>query len=1034
MSKRNKNLKLSYFKEPIINKLYLLLAIFLLTIATILTIENYFDRSYSSKYRYSIENQEKLLQLESLLNQNLLKLNLAFKSYSSINLTKALENNDTEIAQLTQKSKDILNVIDQGGIIEDVRPVKDYSKDSITIRINYEEDLFTGSIEEVSTLIPLIDDLYNQSTRISDQVLKNITVHKGENENLKSNVEQLIKGADPEFDRMLEIENTIAYEINKRLVSLNNKAINVLSRYNKLKYSSLIFFTLFVLLLSYFLFSQIRSVILYRKKAEDNNKKLIQAVEQSPISIMITDTQGNVEYVNKGFKSLESYSKSELESGDTNFFKLQNEKNELADLLWQTIQEGKVWQGEISSTKEDGSIYWEKVLISPVLSKDKTISNYVAIKEDTTEKKLLTESLKESNKALSTITDNLPVGVMIVDKDRQIIQVNKTASKIMGFANSDEAMVHLTNSSYEELFFTNKKEEYKDEQTGINVAALEERLEIKENNVSREILKNIIPISLEQKDVFLEAFMDISAQKEIQKKEAESNKAKSEFLANMSHEIRTPMNGIIGATELLAKTRMTKEQKNVVSIIGRSCDNLLNIINDILDFSKIEAGKMKIESYAFNLRSTVDYLMDQMSFRSLEKGIEILSDVEDTIPPVLIGDESRLIQVLVNLMGNAVKFTAEGEVVLKVEIEQQKGTNLMLHFSVEDSGIGIPKNKLEKIFESFTQADGSTTRKFGGTGLGTSISKMLVELMGGKIWVESPNPNFMWSKDNPGSVFHFTLPFVIDKNHKTLELNTEQFAHVNTLIVDNHKTNLLLLKKTLNNWQIKSETVNDEKSALNMLDNDSRFNLMIIDSHVFSKADDNFLRTVKRKQKDIKIILFSSENRWKNPADFKGVNTVLQKPVKHTELFSSIEKLLVEGKGEVSSAEAQVAELKERIKDKQILLVEDNIINQKIAEKMLSRLGLQTNIANNGQEAVDILTGEDKTNIDLVFMDVQMPVLNGLDATRKLREQQVELPIIAMTANALKGDREVCIDAGMNDYIGKPVKMDDLENIIDRWL
>ncbi|WP_317195163.1 PAS domain-containing hybrid sensor histidine kinase/response regulator [Carboxylicivirga sediminis] len=1034
MSKSNKQSKLAYFKEPIINKLYLLLAIFLLTIATILTIENYFDQSYSSKYRSAIENQEKLLKLENMLNHSLLKLNLAFKSYASINLVKALENNNVEIEELTRKSKAILNVIDQGGVIEDVRPVKDYSKDSITVRIHYLEDEFTGSISEVSDLIPIIDDLYNQAARISDQVLKNITVHGGQNEHLKGNVEQLIKGADPEFGRMLEIENTIAYEINKRLVKLNNRAINVLSRYNKLKYASLILFSLFVIFLSYFLFSQIRSVILYRKKAEENNKKLIQAVEQSPISIMITDTQGNVEYVNKGFKSLDGFSKSELESGNANFFQIQNKKNELADMLWQTIQEGQVWQGEISSAKDDGNVYWEKVLISPVLSKDKTISNYVAIKEDTTEKRLLTESLKESNKALSTITDNLPVGVMIVDKDKQIIQINKTAAKIMGFANGEEALQHLINSSYDELFFTAKKEEYKDEQTGVIVASLEERLEIKENNISREILKNIIPISLDQKEVFLEAFMDISAQKEIQKKEAESNKAKSEFLANMSHEIRTPMNGIIGATELLGKTRLSKEQKNVVSIIGRSCDNLLNIINDILDFSKIEAGKMKIESYAFNLRSTVDYLMDQMSFRSLEKGIEILNDVEETIPPVLIGDESRLIQVLVNLMGNAVKFTSEGEVVLKVEIEQQKGTNLTLHFSVEDSGIGIPKNKLEKIFESFTQADGSTTRKFGGTGLGTSISKMLVELMGGKIWVESPNPNFMWSKENPGSVFHFTLPFVIDKNHKTLELNTEQFAHVNTLIVDNHKTNLLLLKKTLNNWQIKSDTVNDEKSALSMLEEHSEFNLMIIDSHVFSKADDNFLKTVKRKQKGIKIILFSSENRWKNPEEFKGVDTVLQKPVKHADLFSAIEKLLVEGKNDVSTAEAQVAELKERIKDKKILLVEDNIINQKIAEKMLSRLGLQTNIANNGQEAVDMLTGEEQDQIDLVFMDVQMPVLNGLDATRKLREEKVDLPIIAMTANALKGDREVCIEAGMNDYIGKPVKMDDLENIIDKWL
>jgi len=1031
---KNKRNQLSYFSEPIINKLYLLLAIFLLTIATILVIENYFDQAYTSKYRTAIENQEKLLKLETMLNQNLLKLNLAFFSYASINHLKALENNDTEILQLTQKSKAILNAIDHGGTIKEVRPVKDYSKDSITVRINYVEDVYTGSISKVSELVPIIDDLYNQSTRISKHVNENISIHGAQNENLKANIEQLIKQAASEFERMLEIENTIAYEINRRLVSLNNKSISVLSRYNNLKYTSLILFTLFVVFLSYFLFSQIRGVILYRKKAEDNNKKLIQAVEQSPISIMITDTQGNVEYVNKGFKSLDGFSKTELESGNTNFFKLQNEKNELADVLWQTIQEGKVWTGEISNIKDDGAVFWEKVLISPVLSKDKTISNYVAIKEDTTEKKLLTESLKESNKALSTITDNLPVGVMIVDKKKQIIQINKTASKIMGFATVEEAIGHLNGVTYDELFYTIKKEEYKDEQTGVIVASLEERLELNENNISREILKNIIPISLDQKDVFLEAFMDISAQKEVQKKEAESNKAKSEFLANMSHEIRTPMNGIIGATELLAKTRMSKEQKNVVSIIGRSCDNLLNIINDILDFSKIEAGKMKIESYAFNLRSTVDYLMDQMSFRSIEKGIEILNDVEDTIPPVLIGDESRLIQVLVNLMANAVKFTAEGEVVLKVEIEQQKGTNLTLHFSVEDSGIGIPKNKLEKIFESFTQADGSTTRKFGGTGLGTSISKMLVELMGGKIWVESPNPNFMWSKENPGSVFHFTLPFVIDKNHKTLELNTEQFAHVNTLIVDNHKTNLLLLKKTLNNWNIKSETVNDEKSALNILDDRSDFNLMIIDSHVFSKFEDDFVKTVKRKQKGIKTIMFSSENRWKSPDEYKGVDMVLQKPVKHAELFSTIEKLLVDGASEVNAGEVQVVDLKDRIKNKKILLVEDNVINQKIAEKMLGRFGLKTSIANNGQEAVDLLSGKEDHDIDLVFMDVQMPILNGLDATRQLREDGFVLPIVAMTANALKGDREVCISAGMNDYIGKPVKMDDLENIINKWL
>jgi PAS domain S-box-containing protein len=774
------------------------------------------------------------------------------------------------------------------------------------------------------------------------------------------------------------------------------------------------------------LINQIKNVILKRYSAEESNKKLLQAIEQSPISIMITDTQGNIEYINQGFEKITGFKKEEIEGGNTDLLKDSGE-DELADALLNTIQEGKVWTGELRNRKKDGTEFWEKVLISPVLSEDNTISNYVVIKEDITEKRNLTESLRESNEAMKTITENLPVGILIVNSNKEIIQINQTAAKIMNFKSMEEAFKHIKGHSYETFFSTIRKDQYVDPVSGVVVTSLEEMLEVKENNVSREILKNIIPIRLNNEKVFLEAFMDISAQKEIQKNEAEANKAKSEFLANMSHEIRTPMNGIIGATELLTKTRLTKEQNNVIKIIARSCENLLGIINDILDFSKIEAGKMKIESYPFTVRSTIDYILDQMSIKTNEKGIELMGSVEETIPNVLIGDEGRLIQILVNLMGNAVKFTKEGEVVLKVEVEKQIGTDITLHFMVEDSGIGIPKDKIEKIFESFTQADGSTTRKFGGTGLGTSISKMLTELMGGKIWVESPNPNFAWSEESPGSVFHFTLPFVIDKNQAAYEFNTDKFANIKTLIVDNHRTNLLLLKKTLNNWDIPSETINDEKSAINLLKKSKEFNLVIIDTHVFTKVDTRFISDIKKIRRKIKTILFAADDKWKDQISLEGVDYVLHKPIQHIELFKAIEKLFLE-----EEEEQEAITLSEVVKGKKALLVEDNIINQKIAEKMFSSIGLKTEIAVNGQEAVDMIA--ESNGFDLIFMDVQMPVLNGLDATVRLREMNINTPIIAMTANALKGDREVCLAAGMNDYIGKPVKMNDLEDILLKWL
>ena len=1028
MIQKNKG---SFFTEPIIQKLLLLVLVYIVTIATVLTTERYFNKTYVLNYQRKIQNQEQRQKIENLLKENILKLNIAFNNFHSITLPQELSKTSKDINELVARSISNLDVLNSGGAVSLSRKVNLPAQDEITEIIEYTYEKEFDSIPEISELIPLFENLKQLGSKIDTHV-RNYLYDREiiDNEAYNESVNFYIKKAESELNRIKEIENEISFNINKRVVFLNNNNINMIKKYNRIKFYSFAGIAIVIIIITLFLLNQIHKLILRRERAEENNRKLLLAVEQSPISIMITDTKGNLEYVNKGFENITGYSKDEAAGINSPFFIAPKGDSKFMDALWQNLQEGKIWTGQVSNYRKDGSIYWEKVMISPVFNDSRSISNYIAIKEDVTEIKTLTESLRNSNETMSTITENLPVGVFLVDNMNKIIQVNKTASKLMGYIDIKEARSKVEGHSLKEFFKSNDSNYQVDINTVAKVFTKEDQLVVKENNVYKEILINAMPVTLNNTQFYLETFMDISAQKEIQKKEAESNKAKSEFLANMSHEIRTPMNGIIGATDLLNKTRMTKEQQNIMSIISRSGQNLLNIINDILDFSKIEAGKMKIESYSFNLWSTINYLIEQMSYKADQKGIQLLANISETVPPVLIGDEGRVIQILVNLVGNSVKFTSEGEVVVRAEVEQQKGTDIVLHFSIEDSGIGIPQEKIEKIFESFTQADGSTTRKYGGTGLGTSISKMLVELMGGKIWAESPNPNFAWSKDNPGSIFHFTLPLLIDKNNTAWERRSERFKDLTAVVVDNHKTNILLTKKVLNNWGVNTFEAEDDKQALKIVEENKDINLMLIDTGLLPNNGHQYLIGLKKKNPKIKYILIVSENKNFLTDGLDVEHYVIQRPLKQNNLYGGLEILFGSDSMKHTFDEEQ---FKEKIKNKIVLLVEDNLINQKIAEKMLNRIGLKTKIANNGGEAVEMIINKKET-VDLIFMDIQMPVLNGLDTTIELRKQEVNIPIVAMTANAMQGDREICIESGMNDYIGKPVKMDDLTDILDRWL
>jgi len=761
-------------------------------------------------------------------------------------------------------------------------------------------------------------------------------------------------------------------------------------------------------------------------------------ITNNPLAIAVGGPDGRLELVNPAFEKLFGYPSEEAIGRriDQLLYPGSLTRDEMDGRLLRVKQE--TIHETVQRRKKGGRLVDVEVHAVP-LSLESGEQNVLALYQDISERIEVQRALQESEELFRTVSAAAPIGIFYTDATGKILFTNKRWEEMTGRTAQDAMSGGWADAVHPE----DREVVEKLWESGF---ALQIELKDQCRFLTPEGHVNWVQWqtrALVGRDGLLQGYVgvveDITKRRAAEQrlKEAKeaaeaASRAKSEFLANMSHEIRTPMNGILGMTDLALDTELGPEQREYLEMVRSSAESLLGIINDILDFSKIEAGRLDLESIAFSLPDCIESALEPLAVRAQQKGLEITWALQGDIPEFLMGDPTRLRQILINLAGNAIKFTKQGEVSVRAERLQSKDGLIPIRFSVSDTGMGIPKDKQQQIFDAFSQADSSTTREFGGTGLGLSISARLIQLMKSEIELESAL--------GKGSTFAFTVPFVASSAPPTMPtiahpLVTNQRA----LVVDDNEINRNLLMQVLPPWGFQTNCAASGVEALEMfsksLEERAPFSVVLLDQNMPGMdgyAVAGKIRLLARKEQPV-IVILSSSPASVEPAFLKklGIERTLIKPLRRSTLYEAIRQGL---KLPVLSEEthAPLAK-KEQARALRLLLVEDNRVNQKLAMRLLEKMGHRVTLAINGREALELLR---HNSFDLVLMDIQMPVMSGVEATQKIRDGERQsgghIPIIAMTAHAMAGDAEKYLSAGMDGYVSKPVRTGFLRAEIDR--